>query len=130
MRTFFALLLVAFASLPAAGQPVGPPANGSGTVATVQTPVTGTIGLGNAFRLVLPADTARKSCIIPNTTQHVMYVWAVPPGGSMADATLLNSIPVAPSGSFNCAAGSTVITNQIAITTNTGTDPFVAWFSR
>lgn len=98
--------------------------------AAVQTPVTGAIGVSGVFQQILAGDAQRKGCLIPNVSNHVLYVFAVPPSGSMADATLAKSIPVAPSGSFNCVSGGTVITNEIDVTTVGVADPVLAWFAR
>lgn len=97
----------------------------------VQTPITGTIQVPNQFQEVLPADPLRKSCLIPNYTQHVMYFYATPAGGNLvADGTTLNSMQVKPSGAFECVnRNGTVILNQIGIMTGTATDPYVAWFT-
>lgn len=106
------------------------PAVAAITGTAVQAPVTGAIGVSGVFQQILAVDANRKGCLIPNISNHVLYVFAVPPTGSMADATTAKSIPVAPSGSFNCVSGGTVITNEIDVTTSTVADPVLAWFAR
>lgn len=97
---------------------------------SVQSPVASTVATGNSFQQILAADQLRKGCLIPNVSAHTMLVYAVPTGGSVAAATALNSIPVVAGGSFKCDVAGSVVTNAIAVTTSTTSDPLLAWFTR
>lgn len=87
--------------------------------------VSGTITTGNTFQTLMAADPNRTGCIIQNTGTHTMYVYF----GATANATTSNSLQVVAGGSIYCSASGVLgLTDNVAITTSTSTDPFVAFY--
>jgi len=90
-------------------------------------PASGTITLGGTFQTLLAANPSRSGCFIQNTSTHTLFIFL----GPTASATLTNTIQVAANGgTFTCASpgGTIVLTDNIAITTSTTADPFVAFW--
>ncbi len=96
--------------------PVAP----SPTTPTIQTG--GTVTTGGTFQTVLPANPARTSCLIPNTSADIAYVYWLP-GGT---PTQFNSLPIKPGGAFSCInpSGAPIRTAIQWMTSTTG-DTFV-----
>ena len=70
MRKFLALLLVAFASLPATGQPVAPPSSGPQSITV--TNKSGTITVGGATnQIAIAANPKRATCHVQPQTSDV-----------------------------------------------------------
>ena len=86
----------------------------------------GTITLGGTFQQLMAANLNRTGCFIQNTSTHILYVFF----GATASATLTNSIQVPVGGSVTCSiqGGAITLTDNIAITTSTTSDPFVAFY--
>lgn len=90
------------------------------------TSVSGTITTGNTFQSIMAADLNRTGCVIQNTSTHTMYVYF----GATASATTSNSLQVSAGGFIYCSAGNTpvALTDNVAITTSTTGDTFVAFY--
>ena len=100
--------------------PVAQSVGASSGVTSTQTAFT--IATGNTFQSIAAASASRKSCLIQNTSTHTMYVFF----GATGTASLTNTFQV-PTGQFmSCATvNGLVLTDNIAVTTGTTSDPGV-----
>lgn len=80
-----------------------------------------TIAVTNTFQAVFSASTSRKNCLIQNNGSNNMYVYF----GTIANATIANSIILQPSWGLNCAAGGVINTDAVSIT-GTATEVYYA----
>lgn len=83
------------------------------------TNVSGTIAATGVFQSIAVANTARRGCSIQNIGANAMWLYF----GAIAGATTAKSFLLMPGNTANCAAGTTVVTDQISIT-GTATDTF------
>lgn len=83
-----------------------------------------TITTGATFQTLLASNAARKGCLIqnPTTATEVLFVSV---GIATGSATTAKSYTLNPGGSFSCASGNFVITDNIAVTATTTGHAFV-----
>lgn len=93
----------------------------AGVTASSATQINSTITLGATFQTALAASSTRKSCLLQNTSTHLMYVYV----GVLGSATTANSFQVPAGGSFACGSELAVVSNAINITTSTTADTYV-----
>ena len=116
---FMAVLLFLLTTVPASAQALYFP-----WVAVTVTQSAGTITAGGAFQTALAANSARKGCLIQNTSSHTMSVFV----GTLGSATTGASIQLGttiPTSLFYCNAGPAVMTQDINVETSTTSDTFV-----
>lgn len=86
------------------------------------TTTSGTITTANTYQSILAADSARKGCLVQNTSTATELLFIGAPGS----ATAANSFTLAAGGTFSCASGSIVVTDQLSMTSSTAGSTFVA----
>jgi hypothetical protein len=101
------------------------PAKAQGLVTTTPYQATSVVGSGsvavtNTFQSVLASSATRRGCRLQNTSANTIYVYV----GAIAGATTAQSLQLTTKGSFDCASGGIVITDQISVTGTAG-DTFV-----
>jgi len=105
---------------------VGTPALAQQSVYTLPavrsaTNASGTIAVTNTFQALFAAASGRKACLIQNNSARNMYVYF----GTLASATLTNSIILAASQSIACTNNGIINADAVSIT-GTATDAFYA----
>lgn len=96
--------------------------DGSSAGAATSSPVGGSVAVAGTYQSVLASNTARKGCLIQNTSAAPLKLFLGAPGG----ATDAASLQLAAGASFSCAApGGMVITDQISLTAATASATFV-----
>jgi hypothetical protein len=95
-----------------AGASTAPSNNGSTTVTT-----------GLTFQTLLAANANRKGCLIQNPTTATEILWVFV--GPTASAIVAKSYTIAAGGTFSCATGQIVISDNIAVTATTSGHAFV-----
>lgn len=80
-----------------------------------------TIAVTNTFQTIFAANASRRNCLIQNNGSANMYVYF----GTLANATLTNSIILSPGAAATCAHGGMTATNAVSIT-GTATQAFYA----
>jgi hypothetical protein len=110
-------------NLVTAGNPL--PVSGTlvpGTASAVYTETPLTVATGNTFQQALAANAGRKSCVLQNNSTHQGYAYF----GTLASATLTNTIQVAANGgSVRCDTGTVVSLQQVSFTSTTTSDAWV-----
>lgn len=110
-----------------ATSPIPAGTNAIGSI--IPNPVTSTNGsttitTGNTFQTLLASNAARKGCLIQNPIAATETLF-VSVGVATGSATTASSFGLSPGSAFSCAAGSNVITDNIAVTAATTAHAFV-----
>jgi hypothetical protein len=95
-------------------------ANTSRDAAT--TDASGTVTTANTFQVVFAANTARKGCLIVNSSANPELIGI----NTTPAPSATNSIPLAAGSKFTCGSYSVVMDDQISITSGTAASTFVA----
>lgn len=88
---------------------------------STSTTTSGTVTTANTYQSILAADSARKGCLVQNTSTATELLFIGAPGS----ATAANSFTLAAGGTFSCASGPIIVTDQLSVTSGTTGSPFV-----
>ena len=99
----------------AAAQPYGPGPSPVPLPQAASTQTGGSITTHLTFQSVAASNTARKGCLLVNTSSDTELVYF----GTTGSATSSNTIPVVAGGNISCWTGNIVLTDNIAVTSLT-----------